>query len=90
MQFLGARDSNTKKIFDTFLAEIIINGGYNFTKPTKPYFVSTSLKGVVNKYCGVDLDKSIRGVIHKEYNSDRVIKYSAKDIEYLESVMFFN
>lgn len=86
-KFMYQAGIDIKKIFDTFLAEIIINGGYNFTKPDKPYFVPTSLKGVVNKYCGVDLDKSIRGVIHKEYNSDRVIKYSAKDIEYLEAVM---
>ena len=86
-KFMFKAGIDIKYIFDTFLAEIIIHGGYNFSDPTKPYFIPTSLKALALKYCNEELDKTIRGVIHKENNSDRVIEYSARDIEFLEDIM---
>ena len=86
-KFMFKTGVDIKKIFDTFLAEIVIHGGYNFSDSDKLYFIPTSLKALVLKYCGEELDKTIRGVIHKENNSDRVIKYSARDIEFLEDIM---
>lgn len=86
-KFMYRAGIDIKYIFDTFLAEVILHTGYNFTDDSKPYYIPTSLKGVVKKYCNYDLDKTVRGIIHSENNSDRVIKYAAEDIEYLEDVM---
>ena len=69
-----------KRVYDTFLAECILTTG--FTER------DLSLKGVGLKYCNVELDKSIRGVIHKEGLSDRVIIYSALDTKYLGTIKY--
>ena len=86
-KFMYRAGIDIKYIFDTFLVEVILHTGYNFTDDSKPYYIPTSLKGVVKKYCNYELDKAVRGIIHSENNSDRVIKYAAEDIEYLEDVM---
>lgn len=44
------------------------------------------LDSLALKYCNVVLDKSIRGNILKEGLTDRVILYSADDVEYLEAI----
>ena len=62
-------------VFDTYITEQIIWNGYENMKK--------SLDFVCERYCGVFLDKSIRGNIHKEGLSDRVIIYSANDVKYL-------
>lgn len=85
-KFLFFNGIDVKYIYDTYLAELVLYTGYNFSKPDKPYYHPTSLKALALKYCNIDLDKSIRGVIHKESNSDRVIEYAAKDIEYLQDI----
>ena len=46
-----------------------------------------SLKTLGNKYCGVDLDKSVRGEIIKKGFTQRVIQYGANDVKYLEEIM---
>src|SRR5574343_297913 len=89
LRFLIHQDVYPKNIYDTFLAECVIYTGYNFKDDSKPYFVDTSLKGLVKKYCNVDLDKTIRGKIHKENNSERVIKYAANDVKYLATIRKF-
>ena len=85
-KFLYHNGIDIKNIYDTFLGEVILFTGYNTSEKTKPFYIDTSLKAVAKKYCNADLDKSIRGVIHKGL-SEAVIKYAAEDIEYLEDIM---
>jgi DNA polymerase-1 len=66
------------KIFDTFLVERILTTGLDT--------VRRSLDAVVYKYCKIELDKTIRGNIHREGLSTRVIKYAADDVKYLHQV----
>lgn len=66
------------KIFDTFLVERILTTGLDT--------VRRSLDAVVYRYCKIELDKTIRGNIHKEGLSTRVIKYAADDVKYLHQV----
>lgn len=68
-----------KTVFDTFLAERILTTGIDTAR--------RSLDAVVYKYCKIELDKTIRGNIHKEGLSSRVIKYAADDVKYLHNVM---
>lgn len=68
-------------LFDTFLAEKILFLGY------PPGIHSCSLQATLQKYLGVYLDKSIRGeIIYKGLTLD-VIKYGAKDTQYLLPLM---
>jgi DNA polymerase-1 len=85
-KFLKLNDIDVKYIYDTYLTELLLYTGYNFSKPDKPYFHATSLKALALRYCNVELDKTIRGVIHKESSSDRVIEYAANDIAYLQDI----
>ena len=62
-------------IYDTYISEQILWNGYKNMKKSLDY--------VSERYTGVFLDKSIRGNIHKEGLSDRVIFYSADDVKYL-------
>lgn len=78
LRFLYAKDIKPLNIYDTFLAECILTTGIEDR--------DLSLKGLGLKYCDVELDKSIRGVIHKEGLSDRVIIYSANDTKYLTKI----
>lgn len=86
LRFLMHNNIDVKNIYDTFLAEIIIFGGYNFSKKDKPFFISTSLDALAKKYCNADLDKSIRGKIHRGL-TEEVIQYAGDDIKYLEDIM---
>jgi DNA polymerase-1 len=85
-KFLYLNGIDIKFIFDTFLAELVLFTGYNFSKPDKPYYHQTSLKALAKKYCDVDLDKTIRGKIHKGGTSDEIIEYAANDIAYLQEI----
>lgn len=66
------------KVFDTFLVERILTTGIDTAR--------RSLDALVYKYCKVELDKTIRGNIHREGLSTRVIKYAADDVKYLHQV----
>jgi DNA polymerase-1 len=66
------------KIFDTFLVERILTTGLDT--------VRRSLDAVVYRYCKIELDKTVRGHIHREGLSTRVIKYAADDVKYLHQV----
>lgn len=66
-------------IYDTFLAECILTTGYNNR--------ALALDDLVEKYCEYTLDKSIRAKIHIEGLTERVIKYSAEDVMFLERIM---
>jgi len=66
------------KIYDSFLVERILSTGIDT--------VRRSLDAVVQKYCSVELDKSVRSYIQKEGLSARVIRYAADDVKYLHQV----
>lgn len=78
-------------IYDTFLAEAILTTGYgndddlNLTS-TNLGVGLLGLKDICKKYLNIELDKSVRGLIHKG-NSYTVIKYAADDVKYLEVLM---
>lgn len=84
-RFLYHNGIDIKNIYDTFLGEVILHTGYNTSEPDKDFYIDTSLKGVTKKYCDVELDKSVRGDIHKGL-TEEVIEYSANDIVYLEDI----
>jgi len=98
-RFLYKYDIYPKKIYDTLIAEAILLSGLGdesdikdvkdaFNKKIADKFISRSLglDAIVEKYCGVMLNKSIRGEINKIGVTDRVIKYAAGDVKYLEEV----
>ena len=66
------------KIWDTFLVEAVLNKGDKT--------VRKALDVVAYRYCKANLDKQIRGAIHKEGLSERVIEYAANDVKYLHSI----
>ena len=64
-------------VYDSFLAEKLLWLGY------PPGIHSMALDACCERYLNVKLDKSIRGLIHKEGLSDRVITYGCNDVKYL-------
>lgn len=68
-------------VYDSYLAEKLLYLGY----PSGVHL--NSLTACTERYLGIKLQKEIRGVIHREGNSERVIKYAAEDVKYLELVM---
>jgi DNA polymerase-1 len=78
LRFLYYQDIVPTKIFDTFLAERVLTTGIDTAR--------RSLDAVVYKYCKIELDKTVRGNIHREGLSTRVIKYAADDVKYLHQV----
>lgn len=78
LQFLMVQDILLTRIYDTMLAEIILTNGLQFG--------GRDLTTLAEKYCGVTLDKSVRGEIIRTGLSDRVLIYGAKDVEYLSTI----
>jgi len=66
-------------IYDTFLAEVKLNQGIpNIRK---------NLQVLAQKYCKTEeVDKSLRGLIHREGLSYAVINYAANDVKYLHQI----
>lgn len=67
-------------VFDTYLAERLLYLGY------PPGMHEMSLNACCQRYLGVTLEKEIRGIIHREGLSARVIRYAARDVEYSEDI----
>ena len=65
-------------LYDTFLAECILTTGIENRE--------LGLAALALKYTTTVLDKSVRGVIHSEKLSDRVIEYAAKDVLLLQDI----
>lgn len=63
------------KVWDTYLGEAVIYKGDDS--------VRKALDFTAYRYLKVDLNKEIRGVIHKEGLTERVIIYAAEDVKYL-------
>jgi DNA polymerase-1 len=66
------------RVWDTFLAESVIHKGDDK--------VFKALDATAYRYCKVTLDKTVRGLIHSEGLSARVIKYGADDVKYLYTI----
>jgi DNA polymerase-1 len=78
LQFLYRHRIVPGRIFDTFLVERILTTGI----PT----ARKALDVLVWKYCKQSLDKSVRGNIHREGLTTRVIKYAGDDVKYLPEI----
>lgn len=79
-RFMYKAGIDIKYMYDVFLAECILFTGY------KAEDRDVSLEGMVLKYCNFQLDKSVRSRIIAEGFTEKVIKYCAEDIEFLEEV----
>lgn len=78
LRFLMKFGIYIRKIYDTMVVEKILNCGL--------LGVRVALDELTDRYLGFKLDKSIRGSIHKEGLSTRVIRYAADDVKYLSSI----
>ncbi len=67
------------KVYDSFLVERILTTGIDWAKK--------SLYDVTLKYCGVELDKSIREELVLDPTlTEKTIKYAADDVKYLHTI----
>jgi len=78
LRFLYHQRIVPKKVYDTMLVERILHTGIDHARKALDY--------LVYKYCKQNLDKTVRGDIHKEGLSTRVIKYAADDVKYLHEI----
>ena len=80
LRFLYVHGVVPTKVFDTFIAETVLTTGMD--KPAG----YRGLDGCLRRYLKVQLQKEIRGLIHKERFSVRVLQYSADDVKYLHKL----
>lgn len=80
IKFLWLEGFDIINVYDTMLAEQILNAGRD---TTDGFF---SLYGLCKRYCNVELDKSIRGEIHRFGICEPVVEYAANDVKYLEEI----
>ena len=78
LRFLYYQGIMPIKVYDSFLMERVLHTGIDT--------VRKSLDAVTYKYCKIELDKTVRGHIHREGLSARVIKYAADDVKYLHEI----
>lgn len=78
LKFLFRQDVLLKKVYDTMLVETIITNGLQYG--------GRDLQTIAEKYCGVTLDKSVRGEIIIKGLTDRVLEYGANDVKYLPEI----
>lgn len=78
LKFLFHQNVILKYVYDTMLAEIIITNGLQYS--------GRDLATLAQKYCGVYLDKSVRGDIITNGLSDAVLAYGAKDVKHLQEI----
>lgn len=81
LRFLFHHNIVPRNVYDGYLMEKAIWQGY----PSGIH--SLSLKAAGEHYCGVELDKSVRGKIiwSKSLTTD-IIQYAANDVKYLEQI----
>lgn len=78
LRFLLHQGIILNNVYDTYISEQILWNGYDYMRKSLDY--------VSDRYTGKFLDKSIRGNIHREGLTNRVIKYSAEDVEVLPKI----
>lgn len=76
LKFLYHQRILPNNVYDGFLAEKLLYLGY----PAGMH--GMSLKAAGEKYCNVELDKSVRGEIITKGLTERVIVYAAEDVAY--------
>lgn len=81
LQFLYNYGIHPLKIYDTMIVEQFLHLGYPAGS------ISYSLKEIVWRRLGIDIDKTIRSQIIWRGLDTEVIKYAAGDVTYLEQVM---
>ena len=86
LKFLWSNGLDTGPVYDTMIAEQVLNMGLYDTKKGK-----FSLKELIKKYMYEEVSKEIRDTFHgKTYKRFRItqdqILYAAKDIEHLEEI----
>ena len=75
LRFLLREKIIINNVYDTYITEQILWNGYDNIRKSLDY--------VSERYTGEFLDKSIRGNIHKEGLTRKVIKYAADDVRVL-------
>lgn len=83
LQFLYSCDIVPRKVYDTLIVEQLLHLGF----PKGKNGIKYGLSQVLNRRLGLSLDKSIREQIASRGLDNSVIKYSAKDVVYLEDLM---
>ena len=79
LNFLLHKKIIINNVYDTYISEQIIHNGYDYIKK--------GLAAVVERYCNIYLDKSVRDNIYRYGLSTEVIIYGARDVQYLETIM---
>lgn len=78
LRFLYHHKIVPTNVFDTYLAERVLTTGIRSARK--------GLDHLVYKYCKQTMDKTVRGSIHREGLTKRVILYAAKDVAYLSEI----
>lgn len=71
---------NPINIYDVFLGEMLLTLGKDMEKGYR------SLEQMALRYCGIQLNKEIRGQIHWRGMDDTVIKYAAEDVSFMQDI----
>ncbi len=82
LQFLYNYNIIPRKVYDTMIVEQFIHLGY------PAGIISYSLKNVLYRYLSITMDKSIRETIATRDIDSSFIIYAARDVEYLEDIMY--
>lgn len=69
-----------KNVYDSFLAECVLTAGYDAKERL------LGLNDVSNKHLGIEISKDDRGLIHRQGLTERVIRYCARDVEFLHKI----
>jgi DNA polymerase-1 len=80
IKFLWRHGMDIVNVYDTMLAEIILNAGKDVPKGFY------SLYSLGRRYLGIELDKSVRGEIHRHGLTTRVVQYAGDDVRYLSRI----
>lgn len=68
------------RIWDTYTSEFVLSMGIN------PGVYPRGLGDIVKRYCGVELDKSVRKDVVNGINSYETVMYSLQDVQYLHTI----
>lgn len=100
LRFLYHKNIFPNKIYDIMLVEAIMTTGLGDVtdisdikkdcnkKEVAEHFANRKLglNDISQKYLGVEISKDLRGTLHKEGLTDRIIRYSATDVKYLGKI----
>lgn len=78
LRFLYHNGIFPREVMDTFLNECVLTTGLSQR--------ALGLDAVAFKYCDAVMTKDIRGSIHREGLSPRVIRYAADDVKFLKGI----